>query len=259
MKTKITDAKDGLSWPDWLDQPMGQWVQSKESALLLEAVPNLFGYVALQVGYWGGTNEVFAQSRVRHKCLVLPPQVDCTSDCSHVVADMEYLPIATESVDVVVLPHTLESVHRPHHFLREIDRVLVAEGHVLILGFNPYSLWGLACQLPLAWQILPERLHLLSLSRVSDWLSLLGYDIVLARRHLYEPPLRQTHLFAHFDFLDAVGSRLWPQLAGGYMLLARKRRFGLTPLRPRWRPQRRLAAGKLVVGPSSRECCGEDE
>ncbi|WP_223717365.1 class I SAM-dependent methyltransferase, partial [Escherichia fergusonii] len=57
--------------------------------------------------------------------------------------DFHALPFPANSLDLVVLPHALELASDPHETLREVERVLVPEGRVVILGFNPASLWGL--------------------------------------------------------------------------------------------------------------------
>ena len=59
-----------------------------------------------------------------------------------VVHDFTELPFATQSLDLVVMPHVLEFSAEPHQVLREVERVLIPEGQVIICGFNPISMWG---------------------------------------------------------------------------------------------------------------------
>jgi ubiquinone/menaquinone biosynthesis C-methylase UbiE len=49
---------------------------------------------------------------------------------SEVRSDLHHLPLAANSIDLVVMPHTLEFAPDPHQMLREVERVLVPEGQV---------------------------------------------------------------------------------------------------------------------------------
>ena len=108
-------------------------------------------------------------------------------------ADYDALPIATNSVEAVLLPHTLEHAARPHELLREVDRVLVGEGNVVICAFSPWGPWG-ARHFFARGQFPPHAARLMSERRTRDWLSLLGFEIVSARRYLFAPPWTQLML-----------------------------------------------------------------
>jgi len=150
----------------------------------------------------------------------------------------------------VVLPHTLEFERDPHEVLREVDRILIPEGHVVVLGFNPWSLWGM-------WRLLRCRSgkapwcgDFLSLLRIKDWMALLGFDVVLVRRYFYRPPLQRVGIMKKLSFMERLGSKLWPHLSGAYLLVAQKRVATLTPIKPRWSPRRRLMGS--LARPSAR-------
>jgi SAM-dependent methyltransferase len=185
-----------------------------ETQLLAGVLDDVFGFELLQLGSWGQTRALMARSRTRRQTLLdeapLPGVVDIVGRCGS-------LPLQSHSVDAVLLPHTLEFAADPHTVLREAHRVLTGEGQLLILGFRPWSLWGLRAPVH---QLLPER-------RVRDWLAVLGYEIVGAHHYLRRGPLD-------------------PRPAGGYLIRARKRLFTLTPLRPRLLRGRRQAVGGLV-------------
>lgn len=166
------------------------------------------------------------------------------------------LPFDADSVDVVLLPHTLEFVAQPHEALREAMRVLVAEGHLVLCGFNPWSLLGVCARTNAG--IVPWRANLLGASRVKDWLKLLGLELLEVRSCFFRPPIRNPKLMARLDFIERCGEsagarRLTAGLsaaAGVYVMVARKRVTTLTPLRARWRPRARLA-GVGLAGPSA--------
>jgi hypothetical protein len=139
----------------------------------------------------------------------------------------------------------LEFSSTPHQVLREVERVLIAEGHVVILGFNPLSLWNLF-RLFLFWKKqAPWHASFLTASRVMDWLVLLGFDVVQRQGYFYRPPFQNANIMNKMGFLERFGQRLWPNLGAGYVLVARKRVETLTPIRPRWRSTRKVVTNGL--------------
>ena len=228
-----------------------------ELALLADFIPNLFGYYAVQVGYWGPPGENFASTRIPNSFSVLPDPLDVPG--ADMVAELDKLPLASESVDTVLLPHSLEFSGHPHRLLREIDRVLVPEGHMLILGFNPYGLWGWPRHSLRQPGHGPWCERFISEGRIRDWLTLLGYDIVGAQRYLYRPPVNHVPTLFRLSFLEGMGRRLWPVFSGAYLLLARKKVVCMTPIKPRWRPRRALIPRGLSGAPAPTSSRGSIE
>ena len=113
-----------------------------EQARFDEAVADVFGYHSLQLGM--PLLDGLRANRMPHRWLALdeapaPGAGPIPDLLSHAVA----LPFPDNSLDLVLLPHALELSHDPHTALREVARVLVPEGRVVITGINPASLWGL--------------------------------------------------------------------------------------------------------------------
>ncbi|UCE90505.1 MAG: methyltransferase domain-containing protein [Pseudomonadota bacterium] len=231
----------------WFDSPLGQELRATEGKHLDAVLSNLFGYHLLQVGRLG-QGDMLGTSRVSH-AVVMDPATGCGTpedDERRLLGLPHGLPIASASLDVVVLPHVLEFSDTPHDVLREVERTLIPEGHIVLLGFNPWSMWYLA-RLLFGWRgRVPWCGRFLSLTRVKDWLRLLGFDIVEVRSFFFRPPLRHPGAMRRLRFLERFGARLWPVFGGGYLLLARKRVATLTPLRPRWQPRRRRLVGGLA-------------
>ncbi len=226
----------------WFASPPGQRLLLAEMEQMGRVLPNLFGYHLLQVGSLGDV-DMLSASRVRNRLLL---DVDGDSRASGVAASIracaDALPVASDSVDVVVLPHLLEFDANPHEALREVERVLVPEGHLVISGFNPWSFMGL-------WRLAASRKRgapwngrFLSLTRLKDWLALLGFDIVDTETYLFCPPFSNDSVVEKLQLLDTLGKRLWPYLGGAYVVVARKRVVTLTPIKPDWRPERKLVA-----------------
>ena len=153
------------------------------------------------------------------------------------------LPIASDSVDAVLLPHTLEYEPEPHDILREVERILPGEGHVIVLGFRPMSPWGF--RYASSRQGFPPGVQrLISERRLRDWLKLLGFEVVDARRYLFTLPWGSEAPRGQ-RLLESAGENFWPLLAGAYLLKARKRVYCKTPIRLSWRQRARVVGGLL--------------
>ena len=240
----------------WYAKYPGIWLQEQEQSLLEGALTDLFGYHILQIGLNNERN-CLNVSRIPHRMVMdveFPHTgqrlgADQTNEqiADFVNAEPEYIPISADSLDVLVLSHTLEFCANPHQVLREADRILIPEGNVVILGFNPWGLWML-------WRVLfgwrkkaPWCGRFVSVARLKDWLQLLGFDITESQRFFFRPPMSHPGIMARLQFMDSIGKRFWPILGGAYFLVAKKRVATLTPIKPRWRPRRsRLVTSGLA-------------
>ncbi|NDB17562.1 MAG: methyltransferase domain-containing protein [Gammaproteobacteria bacterium] len=195
----------------------------------------------LQVGAWGEGRGLLRGARTRSQALAASSLV---SGCD-LVSRLSQLPIASDSVDTVLLPHTLEFESDPYSVLREADRVLAGDGKLVILAFAPWSPWGLRAATTRAGYP-PGLRRLISERRLRDWLRLLGYDIGEARRYLHELPWGEPAAVT----LRTRRSWWYPLPGGAVVLKARKRLHSLTPLRPRLRERATRVLGGLTE-PSS--------
>ncbi len=237
----------------WYQTRLGVTLAEQEQALLAETLSNLFGYQLLQVGRLCD-EDWLASSRVS-QCNVMdfPPKEPLTKTASFQGLP-EHLPIQTACMDVIVLPHVLEFSLHPHAVLREVERVLIPEGHVAMLLFNPFSLWSL-WRLGLGWrQKVPWCGRFLSTTRVKDWLALLGFDVVSIQNYFYRPPLQQSAIMQRLQLMDRVGGRVWPILGASKLVVAKKRLVTVTPIGPRWsRPKARISTQPGLVEPFQRK------
>jgi len=167
-----------------------------------------------------------------------------------VAARLSQLPISNGAVDAVILPHTLEFETDPFAVVREADRVLAGEGHLVVLGFRPYSLWGFRSA-AISRGYPPGLKRMLGVRRVADWLELLGYDVSVTRNYLFTPPWGNSAPRASVPspLLRRGWIKPWP--AGAYLLKARKRVYTLTPIRPRTRERAQGIGG--LVKPTTRQ------
>jgi SAM-dependent methyltransferase len=164
------------------------------------------------------------------------------------ISDTSQLAIATDSVDAVILPHTLERIPSPHALLREVDRVLRADGQIIVFSFAPTGPWGLRHLFSPNGYPDGQR-RMIREGRLRDWLELLSFEVGSARRYCHTLPLEQFRQVGTFP-KEEWAQRWLPMLSGGYLLHAQKRVHPLTPIRPMWRPARLKAVGGLE--PSTR-------
>ncbi|OQW92973.1 MAG: hypothetical protein BWK79_13605 [Beggiatoa sp. IS2] len=242
--------QDSAQLDGWFRTTLGQRLLKAEVEVLQRILPHLFGFHLLQIGGMG-QGILLESSRIRHRCIVNHQIIETLQPpYSQVCSEWSLLPFAQDSVDVVVLPHLLEFAENPHEVLREVERILIPEGHLIILGFNPLSWWGV-----LRWFLgkragVPWCGQFLSAFRVKDWLALLGFDLTEQSTFFFTPPF-QRNCCIDYQFLEFVGNRLAWNFGAVYVLVARKRVTLLTPLKPKWHEPQQLVSGVSINHPFS--------
>lgn len=263
---------------EWLQTPPGQYLLEWERAQFDLAVADLFGYNALQLGL----PELWAlkTNRMPHRWLALPEEaveseegflqpaagvglptpagsVDASAPKVALVTDSAALPFPSGTLDLVVLPHTLELSADPHHVLREVERVLVPEGRVVISGLNPASLWGLrqgrghmagrvgVSAFGASRLYLPEVGDFIGPWRLRDWLRLLSFEVESDRYGCYRPAVRTEKWLQRNAWLDKAGAKWWPVFGAVYFVVAVKRVRGMRLLGPAWKPRRAGASAPV--------------
>jgi SAM-dependent methyltransferase len=232
----------------WLQAPAGRYLLAWEQRYLDEVVADLFGFHALQLGLaeldalranrmphrWVATDFVPKRPAAEDKAdgAAPLPRVGVALHC-----DLDALPFDSASLDLVVLPHALEVARDPHLALREVERVLVPEGRVIVVGFNPASLWGLRQRVG-RWRrlfmprrgpslYLPAEGEFIGYRRLRDWLRLLSFEVEAGRFGCYLPPVRSEPWFARLGWMDRTGERWWPVFGAVYVIMAVKRVRGM--------------------------------
>lgn len=236
----------------WLHTPAGDYVRAWQQERLDMLTADIFGFNAIQIGL--PQINALQANRMPNKWLtdtVIPPKDEYGPAPQVVVVhDFTELPFASQSLDLVVLPHVLEFADEPHQVLREVERVLIPEGQVIICGFNPASLWGLrqvAGRLSGA-HFLPQNGEFISLPRLKDWLKLLNMEVNRGHFGCYAPPCRSDKWLTRFSFMERAGDRWWPYLGAVYIVQAIKRIRGMRLIGPAWtRPTATAAQGVAVT------------
>ena len=266
MSVQIIDLQD------WLETPPGRYLLGWEQSQVSRAVADIFGYHALQLGMPALAG--LQHNRMPHRWLAtqrMPassPEGAVPEVPLALVADFAALPFPSASLDLVVLPHTLEWGDA-HATLREVERVLVAEGRVLISGFNPLSLWAfrLARQRLLRMfglgrfmrtDYLPIPDAFLGVWRLQDWLRLLGFEVELVRYGCYAPAVDRAVWLQRFVWLDRLGARWWPMFGAAYVLVAVKKVRGTRVLGATWKAAPVRAATTVVAGQRRQDIVKKD-
>ena len=256
----------------WLKAPAGRYLLAWEQRQLDRVVADIFGYHAVQVGW--PMVQALRSSRISHRWLLNDGELDAgllfnpdlvqDDDLGlsggdgalpvSVLSDYDALPFPSNSLDLVVLPHTLEMTSDAHHTLREVERVLMPEGRVVIVGFNPTSLWGLCQRLDTIGQrvgmtspVMSETGEFIGWRRLRDWLRLLGFEIEAGHFGCYRPPFASQGWLDRSAWWDHAGERWWPVFGSVYMLVAVKRVRAMRLLGPEWKRKRRTSAAPAVV------------
>ena len=250
-----------ISLASWFHTPPGRYAHAWEQARLDELTADIFGYNAVQIGM--PQMDALAANRMPNRWVtdsMLPAGTDATaiaplsgtSRAVVLVHDFAELPFASQSLDLVVLPHVLEFATEPHQVLREVERVLIPEGQVIVCGFNPVSLWGIrqtAGRMTGA-HFLPLHGEFISVPRLKDWLKLLNMEINRGHFGCYAPPCATSKWLERFEFMEKAGNRWWPYLGALYIVQAIKRVKGMRLIGPAW--EKRTARMQPAVTATNR-------
>ncbi len=259
----MTKAGTIIGLADWLDTPAGQYLCQWEQQQIEQLVADVFGFHALQLGL-PRLNGLQA-NRMPHRWYAVDPDREDIGPAyapraGQAVAggqaapnagdhaaprvasfdlqcEFDALPFDSRSLDLVLLPHALELARDPHLALGEVERVLVPEGKVIIVGFNPASLWGLRQRggkllgrLGVDGRdgpFLPTAGEFIAYSRLRDWLRLLSFEVEAGQFGCYRPALRTEKWLSRWGWMENLGRRWWPVFGAVYLLVAVKRVRGM--------------------------------
>ena len=226
--TESSTSSSPSSLHDWFQSPLGEYLLERERTWLDQVVPDIFGYHAIQLGL--PQFDLLHESRIAHRVTVSP------AGNADVLAQWNELPFDAQSVDLCLLPHVLEFNANHHEILREIDRIMRPEGRILILGFNPWSLFG--TRRLFSSKGYPWQGQFVSLVRMKDWLQLLGFEPSAGKLACYIPPCDTAVWQKRWRFMESTGDRWWGVGGGVYMLEAIKRVQGMRLIAPAWSDQK---------------------
>jgi SAM-dependent methyltransferase len=246
---------------EWLETPAGRYLLEWERARVDSAVVDIFGYHALQLGV--PQLDGLKANRMPHHWLAteeIPVGAESELVRPALLCSFSALPFPPNSLDLVVLPHTLEFSADPHATLREVERVLVPEGKVVICGLNPASLWGLQQRrghlyrkMGFGQLLLPDGGEFIGYWRLRDWLRLLGFEVEVGEFGCYRPGVTSSRWLQRFEWMDKAGSRWWSIFGAAYFLVAVKRVRAVRLLGPAWKTGPSAARNPVSVANRSHD------
>lgn len=234
----------------WFESPQGADLLRQERALCEQILPDMFGYHLLQLGF-GAPHPLWESSPIHHRVYVAEKMMQ--SEASLLVTGLDDLAIATDSVDVAVLHHCLDFTLHPQRVLREVSRVVIPGGKIVIVGFNPVSLWGLWRLMKIQSANVPWCGRFLSPYRLSDWLGVLDLHVDGYESTQFGAPTASPRVSGFNAWLNHLGGRLWNHMGAVYVMVATKQVSRITPVRPLLRPAKpALIPIPLKTQPTSR-------
>jgi len=227
---------------EWLQSPLGQALLAAERKRLAPVISRVFGYHVLQLSC-APEIDMLADCPVCHQIRFAPSWY---TGRTLPIADIENLPLATDSMDAVLLHHTLDFTPDSHRLLREATRVLRPGGRLIIVGFNPLSVWGLSKSLH--WSnATPWNARFISRRRLTDWLSLLDFHVESVGYGGYLAPVKHPGILGLAPDFERWFDRLGNPAGAFYMIVAGKQRIPLIPVTPRWKMVRAPSMGSPLA------------
>ncbi len=237
---QTTEKQEFENIDDWYLGGTGQHLFGELEECISPILATTFGYYSLQIGCPGMAPRLHGNCRVKHQFTL-----DESGSGAKIHANPSMLPIACDSVDLVVLMHHLSCTGEPHAVLREAFRILIPEGKLVIIDFNPISLWGLRHFFQSWLEKIPFRGHFYTARRIDDWMRLLGFDQERYFRVGYFPPIQKESITRHMSWMEK-GARKWLPFLGALNLMVYTKNISpLTPVRHRW-VARKILPGKIA-------------
>ncbi|GGY71484.1 methyltransferase type 11 [Cellvibrio zantedeschiae] len=217
---------------EWFASPLGQLLVDNEQACIDNELRDLFGYHLLQLSV-AQHLDLTQASRISHRFALYPQASEQPIVTG--VADFTHLPLPANSIDLVLLHHVLDYSQKPHQVLREAASALISQGHLVVIGFNPWSLFGAWRWLVRFFSHAPQWRHQsLRLGRVLDWLAILDFEPIVVKQSFYCPPCHKPGITKYLQWMERWGKRLGLPGGGFYLIVARKDSLAVTPLKPQW-------------------------
>ncbi|WP_263079293.1 class I SAM-dependent methyltransferase [Endozoicomonas sp. Mp262] len=247
---QTTDFKDRMiRLGRWLESPAGRPLIKAERRCIDFQLRTVFGYYACQTSPALHYNWL-ENSQTGHHFAVTPFKLEC-SGLSQMVCDPYFWPVEPGSLDLVLLHHTLDIAESPHRLLSEAASTIISNGKLLVVGFNPLSLSFIA-----RW-LIPERVRafqgtrFISVRRLRDWLTLLGFRTEQVHYGAYTAPLDRLFKGISAEFIEQRCDHWRLPIGSFYSILATREDHGITPIQKAWPRVKNRLVGRPIARPSA--------
>lgn len=252
MSKKLDVIKHSQNWYQTLS---GQYALEKLDDFCIDIMSEIFGYYAIETGVLSGKHDLLTHSRIATGFSVATPDLmdeieplDNESKQNYaLISSPESLPLSTDDVDLVVASHVLETTENPHQVLREIDRILVPEGHCILIGFNPLAISHSRKSLRSLFRRGNEHYKMRSVNRVRDWFSLLGFEVLDVNYFACRPRVKNKKLFDGLAWMEKLGDYSGLMLGNMYVIHAKKQVIAMRPDKHVWQAPAVLKGGKVAL------------
>jgi len=215
----------------WYASPQGRYVLTEIEAIIKPLISDIFGYFAVELGPAIEAGQLLQGSRINN-CLKISTNPACDPTTVDLVAQGSALPLAFDNIDLMIAYHALDYSQSPHQVLREIERVLLPEGHLLLIAFNPISFRGLGVAWKKLWRQ-SQHPNVYTGFRMRDWMEVLGFEVVNTQTVGFQPLLWGERTFRYLHYLDRLGLKYQPGLGNVQIIHARKKVSRVIPFKPK--------------------------
>lgn len=221
----------------WQQLKSAEWAFDSIQTRLDEWCPKLFGYHMLKLGGLSCELET-SNCNIKHQI-----HLDITNSRHTVIADAFDLPFIEKSIDTALVCHQLDYCSDPHRLLREVDRIIIDDGYIILTGFNALSIFGFARILPWRKNNLPWSGRMFTPYRIKDWLGVLNYEIIDSDCYGLFPSRKASSPLN--TWLEHSLGRCASSFGSAYFIVARKRTCPLRPIKPHWKSKRSLTPASV--------------
>jgi SAM-dependent methyltransferase len=218
----------------WLGSFPGRSILDVEQKILPSLLSNYYGNQIVLIGT--PQQQALIKSNTIPNRILLSPLFNkhIVPGIHNIESDFMELPLASGSVDLVLLPHIQEFLDNPRQLISEACRIVKPEGHIIICGFNPYSMWGLRNRFSKHSKI-PWSGNFIQTGIIKKWLGLADFKITRQNKLLYRPPIAYEKIYNNLSFLEWLGPKCYGPLGGIYILIAQAKVIPLTPIKLSWK------------------------
>ena len=208
----------------WYRSALGQELIEAERKVISRAISGRFGASMAQID--SGFHEALFEKRLFGSGIIVS-QLENRALCPVVCAKPENLPFEPESLDMLLMHHTLDICENPYQAVREGAIALKPGGLLIVVGFNPLSLWGLRALLfgqKAGLGVWSSRF--IRSGRVEDWMHLLDFELERHEKHIFIPPLNRPEWLKTGNSAGTLLQRLFPFSGATYVLVGYKQVLG---------------------------------
>lgn len=249
MKMESKDVFKRLN--EWYFTSPGKALGKAEKICLDKILSGIVGDYLLELGAFVDISSLSINGI--QNSIYLAAEIDPDSPKEIFVCGNHYeLPFFNDTIDAVLATHLIEFVDNPYLALEEIFHTLVPSGKLIIIGFNPYSLWGLSKLIKgKGLGSIPWCGRFVNSWRLRSWLLQLGFSILEYKTFYFRPPLKNSFFLKCCNFFEKLGKFIFPYFGGCYVLVAEKKLLAMTSLKEKKIVEDRLPIGVYVRPTSS--------